>query len=72
MKFSVVVIKSGSWFSAFVPEIPGVNSQGKTVSSAKKNLMDAMKEYFHANRKIAFKEISKNEIVEEESLLLNA
>ena len=41
-KFTAVYKKSGKWYSGWVEEIPGVNTQGKTLSEAKQNLKEAL------------------------------
>jgi len=41
--YTGVFIKDGEWISAFIEEIPGVNTQGKTLEEAKENLVDALK-----------------------------
>lgn len=34
--------KIGRWYSAWIEEIPGVNTQGRTLSEAKENLKEAL------------------------------
>ena len=34
--------RTGKWYSAWVEEIPGVNTQGKTLREAKENLKEAL------------------------------
>jgi predicted RNase H-like HicB family nuclease len=36
-----VIEKHGKWYVAYVPEIPGVNAQGKTLAEARANLKEA-------------------------------
>ena len=40
-KFTSIYKKTGDWYSAWVKEIPGINTQGKTLEEAKKNLEEA-------------------------------
>ena len=35
-QFTAVYLKRGKWFLGYVEEIPGVNTQGKTLAEAKK------------------------------------
>jgi len=41
-KFTAVYKKSGKWYSGWVEEIPGVNTQGKTLAETKTNLKEAL------------------------------
>lgn len=41
-KFTAVYARTGKWYSAWVEEIPGVNTQGKTLREARENLADAL------------------------------
>ncbi len=38
-----VIEKHGKWYVAYVREVPGVNTQGRTRKSARRNLADALK-----------------------------
>ena len=49
-QFTAVYKKTGKWYSAWVEEIPGVNTQGKTLKEAKENLVDALKLTIETNR----------------------
>ena len=40
--FTAIYKKSGKWIVAWVEEIPGVNTQGKTLKEAKENLTEAL------------------------------
>lgn len=41
-KLTLVYKKTGNWYSAWVKEVPGVNTQGKTFKQAKENLKEAI------------------------------
>lgn len=41
-QFTAVYRKSGKWYSGWIEEIPGVNTQGKTLKEAKENLREAL------------------------------
>lgn len=47
--FTAVIQKRGRWYVAYVEEIPGVNTQGRTLASARRNLKDALREVLRAN-----------------------
>lgn len=55
-QFTAVYKKTGKWYSAWVEEIPGVNTQGKTLKETKENLLDALKLTIEANRLLMAKE----------------
>ena len=52
-QFTAVYLKRGKWFLGYVEEIPGVNTQGKTLFETKKNLKEALIMVLEANRAIA-------------------
>jgi len=40
-KLTRVIQKHGGWYIAYIKEIPGVNTQGRTTRSARRNLKEA-------------------------------
>lgn len=42
-EFTAVFVPSDGWWAAYVEEVPGVNSQGRTLDEARENLKDALK-----------------------------
>jgi len=52
-EFTAVIEKRGRWYVAFVEEIPGVNTQGRTLAEARKNLKEALSLILETNRKLA-------------------
>jgi predicted RNase H-like HicB family nuclease len=49
-KFTAVIKKKGRWYVAWVEEIPGVNTQGKTLPEARRNLKEALHLILEKNR----------------------
>jgi predicted RNase H-like HicB family nuclease len=49
-EFTSVIEKRGKWYVAYVDEIPGVNSQGRTLAEARRNLKEALTLALEANR----------------------
>lgn len=49
-EFTAVYQKRGKWFLAWVEEIPGVNTQGRTQKEAKENLKEAVELILETNR----------------------
>ena len=52
-EFTAVYKKTGRWISAWIEEIPGVNTQGKTLKEAKENLREAIQMILRTNRMLA-------------------
>ena len=63
-QFTAVYMKRRKWYVAYVEEIPGVNTQGKTLAETKRNLKEALELVLEANRKLAHKAHSKDAIEE--------
>jgi predicted RNase H-like HicB family nuclease len=63
-QFTAVYLKRGKWYVAYVEEIPGVNTQGRTLAEAKRNLKDALVMVLEANRAIAHRAHSRHAIEE--------
>lgn len=49
-QFTAVYKKTKEWFVAWVEEIPGVNTQGKTINEARENLREALFLILETNR----------------------
>ncbi len=45
-----MIEKKGRWYVAWVEEIPGVNTQGKTLAEARRNLKEALQLILEQNR----------------------
>ena len=41
-EFTAVIQKKGRWYIAWVEEIPSVNTQGRTLTEARRNLCEAL------------------------------
>jgi predicted RNase H-like HicB family nuclease len=63
-QFTAVYLKRGKWYVAYVEEIPGVNTQGRTLAGAKRNLKEALELVLEANRELAHKAHGKHVIEE--------
>jgi len=69
-ELTAVYEKHGDWYVAYLEEIPGVNTQGKTKEEARANLEDALHEFLEANRELARRDISGKDNVTEEKFAL--
>ena len=63
-QFTAVYKKSGKWYLGWIEEIPGVNTQGKTLKETKENLKEALLLILQAHRKASRKEI-KGKVIKE-------
>lgn len=63
-KFTAVYKKRGKWYLGWVEEIPGVNTQGRTLKEVKENLKEAILLVLETN-KLLNKEVSKGKIITE-------
>ena len=64
MQYTAIYQKHGSWYLGWVEEIPGVNTQGKTLVETKKNLKEALILVLQTNRMIAHRAHSRSAIEE--------
>jgi len=63
-EFTSVIEKRGKWYVAYVEEISGVNTQGKTLTEARRNLREALAMVIEANRELAAKGRSRDAVRE--------
>jgi predicted RNase H-like HicB family nuclease len=52
-QFTSVIEERGRWYVAYIEEIPGVNTQGRTLAEARRNLKVALTMVIEANRELA-------------------
>lgn len=55
-EFTAIYLKRKGRFVAWIEEVPGVNTQGKTKKEAKENLKEALSLILEVNRKLASKQ----------------
>jgi predicted RNase H-like HicB family nuclease len=55
---TAVYEKREDWYVAYLEEIPGVNTQGKTMEEARMNLNDALALFLEANRELGIQGLS--------------
>lgn len=56
--FTGVFEKVGDWYIGYVAELPGANTQGKTLEEARENLREAIEMVLRANRELAERELA--------------
>ena len=64
-QFTAVYKKSGKWYLGWVEEIPGVNTQGKTLKETKENLKEALLLIFSVNKMLSRSD-TKGKVVREQ------
>ena len=64
-QFTAVYKKSGSWYLGWVEEIPGVNTQGKTLKEARGNLREALSLVIETNKLLSQKDMPYGKIIRE-------
>jgi len=63
-EFTAVYKKTGKWYLGWVEEIPGANTQGKTLKEAKENLKEAILLILETNKLLNKKEM-KGKVIKE-------
>ena len=64
MKLTASYKKSGKWYVGWIEEIPGVNTQGKTLKECRENLAGALSLIIEVNKGLNKKEFGRNLIRE--------
>lgn len=62
-QFTAIYKKQGRWYLGWIEEIPGVNTQGRSLKEAKENLKEALSLVLEANQNFN-KKIGSNVIRE--------
>ena len=65
-KLTAVFRKSKYGYIGYVEELPGANTQGKTLEETKKNLIEAIQLVLEANRQMAEEEKTDVEVIKEQ------
>ncbi len=64
-QFTAVYKKSGKWYSAWIEEVPGVNTQGRTLKEVRENLREALTLIIEINRLLHDAETSQEKFIRE-------
>lgn len=64
-QFNAVYKKSGKWYLGWVEEVPGVNTQGKTLKAVRENLKEALLLILEANKTLNQVSFGKEKIIRE-------
>lgn len=68
--YTAIYKKSGKYYSAWILEVPGVNTQGKTKKEAEKNLKEALTLVLSARSKYFHRELGKSKVTKESFVLV--
>ena len=63
--FTAVIEKRGEWYIGYVEEIPGVNTQGRTLEEVRENLHEALCLIIEANRELSARNQRAYQVVKE-------
>ena len=61
-KFTAVFERDGDWWIGSVEELPGANTQGRTLEAARESLKEAVSLVIEANRELARREVESMDI----------
>ena len=56
-EFTAVIEKKGRWYIGTIEEIPGVNTQGRTLAEVRRNLKEAVQLILEANRSLVSRQL---------------
>ena len=65
LEFTAVFQKVSEGYIGFVEELPGANTQGKTLEEARENLEEAIQMVLEANRSLSKESIQGQEVIRE-------
>lgn len=65
MPLTAVFKKFAEGYAAFVEELPGANTQGRTLDEARSNLAEAVRLVLEANRQLAEESLAGQEVIRE-------
>ena len=61
--FNAVFEKFDDWYVAYVEELPGANTQGKTLLEARENLEEAIELILKANKQLLKKHLGRRKVI---------
>jgi predicted RNase H-like HicB family nuclease len=65
MKLTAVYQKVPEGYVAFIEELPGANTQGRTLKEARRNLEEAVELVLEANRQLAEEMLGDQDVIRE-------
>lgn len=64
--FTAVFEKAEDWYIGYVEELPGANTQGKTLEETRENLKEAIELILESNRELTERDLVGKKVVKEE------
>ena len=64
-ELTAVIEKRGNWYIGYVEEIPGVNTQGRTLKEVRENLHESLRLVIEANRELTAKSQQAEQVIKE-------
>ncbi len=68
-EFTGVIEKRGDWYVGYVEELPGVNTQGRTLKEVRENLKEATRLIIEANRELMAKRQADVPVIREKIVI---
>ena len=65
MELTAVFKKVPEGYIGWVEELPGANTQGKTLEETRENLQEAIRLVFEANRELTERDLQGEEVIKE-------
>jgi predicted RNase H-like HicB family nuclease len=65
-RFTAVFEHRDDWWIGYVEELPGADTQGRSLEEARQNLKEAVQLVIPANRRIAREEVRDHVVIREE------
>ena len=65
MNLTAIFEQVDDWWLGYVEELPGANTQGKTLDEARENLREAVQLIIEVNRELLLEQIEGHEIIRE-------
>ena len=69
--FTATYVRDGDWIVAWLEEIPGAVTQGKTIEEARENLRDALEMVLEARRELARRAMEGQTVISREAFLVS-
>jgi len=64
--FTAIFEKTNDWYIGYIEELPGANTQGRTLEEARENLREAIELILLSNRELAEKKLASKDFIREE------
>ncbi len=69
LRLTAVFEREGDWWIGYVEELPGANTQGRTLEEARENLKEAVHLVLKAYKELLHRDLQGKDIVREELVI---